>query len=300
MTTEFLVIGEALIDIVERPDGTSDEHVGGSPANVALGLARLGHSTALACALGNDARGQRIGGLLGAEGIDLGASHGSILVTSTAHARLDESGAANYTFDLDWVFDADTLDITPTHVHTGSIAAQLDPGADHVLDYLRSVRESASISFDPNVRPDLMHDVTAARARVEDIVALSDVVKASDEDLEFLYPGVPVEQVLADWAASGPAIVIATLGPHGALAHTAAGLRDMPIGTVHVVDTVGAGDSYMAGLLSGLMELGLLGAQGRGALHEADVSLALDRARRASVITVGGAGADLPRLPELQ
>ncbi|MYM18775.1 carbohydrate kinase [Brevibacterium sp. 5221] len=305
MDPRFLVIGEALIDIVETADGARAEHPGGSPANVALGLGRLGHRVELACALGADVRAERIAAHLAASGVGLGASLGAIARTSTAHARLNAAGAADYAFDLEWRFDAVAAPAAD-HLHTGSLAAQLAPGADAVLALLRARRDAASISFDPNIRPDLLADRAAARARCEEIVALADVVKASDEDLAHLYPGVPVDRALADWAGRGPVLAIATLGARGALACLPGGEPTaLPARPVAVADTVGAGDSFMAGLLSGLADAGLLGVGGGGLRKPAGASAAgaftaaLGRATVCAALTVARAGADLPTRSQL-
>jgi fructokinase len=300
-----LVIGESLIDIVHRPDGSTREHVGGSPANVAVGLARLGHEVTLATKIGDDERGTRIATRLDEEGVAL--TEGSIgeRPTSVATSTLDETGAAAYTFDLAWELSEDQPLEGLAHVHTGSIAATLEPGASVVLSTLQSARPSATISYDPNARPSLMGDPHEVRAKIEQLVGLSDVVKASDEDIAWLYDGAPLPDILRLWGLLGPALVVVTRAEKGAvIGLTITGevtSVDAPI--VEVMDTVGAGDSFMAGLLSGLLEASLLGGiQARKRLRSAslaDVRPAVDRALACAAITVSRAGAAPPYLADL-
>jgi len=300
-----LVIGESLIDIVHRPDGSTREHVGGSPANVAVGLARLGHDVTLATMIGDDERGTRIATRLEEEGIAL--TEGSIgeRPTSVATSTLDETGAAAYTFDLTWELNEYQPLEGLAHVHTGSIAATLEPGASAVLSTLQSARPSATISYDPNARPSLMGDPHEVRAKIEQLIGLSDVVKASDEDIAWLYDGAPLPDILRLWGLLGPALVVVTRAEKGAvIGLTITGeLTSVDAPIVEVMDTVGAGDSFMAGLLSGLLEASLLGGiQARERLRSAslaDVRPAVDRALACASITVSRAGAAPPYLADL-
>ena len=300
-----LVIGESLIDIVHRPDGSTREHVGGSPANVAVGLARLGHEVTLATKIGDDERGTRIATRLDEEGVAL--TEGSIgeRPTSVATSTLDETGAAAYTFDLTWELSEDQPLEGLAHVHTGSIAATLEPGASVVLSTLQSARPSATISYDPNARPSLMGDPHGVRAKIEQLIGLSDVVKASDEDIAWLYDGAPLPDILRLWGLLGPALVVVTRAEKGAvIGLTITGeLTSVDAPIVEVMDTVGAGDSFMAGLLSGLLEASLLGGiQARERLRSAslaDVRPAVERALACAAITVSRAGAAPPYLADL-
>lgn len=304
MSTPVTVVGEALIDIVISPDGRTAEHVGGSPANVAVGLARLGHDTALITHIGADERGERIASQLGAEGVRLSSGSRSADRTSTATATLDEAGAATYDFDLDWRLDG-TVDVAEGgHLHTGSIAATLPPGAAIVRRIIESARGGSTVSYDPNVRPSLMRDPATARAAIEEIVALADVVKASDEDLQWLYPGAPLIDVMRTWTELGPRICVVTRGADHILALLGSELHEISAKGVSVVDTVGAGDSFMAGLLSGLLDAGLLGgpdsrAQLLAATSE-QILTAVARGIACSAITVSRAGANLPTRRDLE
>jgi fructokinase len=305
MGTRTLVIGESLIDLVQRPDGSTQEHVGGSPANVAVGLARLGHDITFATRIGDDERGTRIARHLASEGVSL--TDGSVggRPTSVATSTLDATGAAAYSFDLAWELTEGRPPAGLTHVHTGSIAATLEPGASAVLTTLQSARPSATISYDPNARPSMMGDPHEVRAKIEQLIGLSDVVKASDEDIAWLYEAAPLSDVLRLWGQLGPALMVLTRGDNGAVIGLSitGELTAVDAPVVEVVDTVGAGDSFMAGLLSGLLDAGLLGGiQARARLRSAslaDVRPAVDRALACAAITVSRAGANPPHLAEL-
>jgi fructokinase len=300
-----LVVGESLIDVIVHADGSSQEHVGGSPANVAIGLARLGHDITFATLVGDDERGARIVSHLERERISLTEGSVGSRRTSVATSTLDATSAAAYSFDLAW-----ELPELPhlggfTHVHTGSLAATLEPGASAVLSTIQSARPVATISYDPNVRPSLMGDTHEVRAKIEQLIGLSDVIKASDEDIAWLYDGAPVSDVLCLWGRLGPTLTVVTRGGSGAVIglSTTGELTSIEAPVVEVVDTVGAGDSFMAGLLSGLLEAGLLGGvqareQLRSASH-AEVRPAVDRALACAAITVSRAGANPPHLAEL-
>ncbi|MFC7487602.1 PfkB family carbohydrate kinase [Knoellia sp. CPCC 206453] len=301
----ILVVGETLVDIVHTPDGAVAEHVGGSPANVAMGIARLGHTTVLATTLGDDAHGTRCEEQITSHGVAIENLDTGSHPTSTAIATIDDSGAAEYDFDLHWdlrpVADLDTF----AHVHTGSIAATLTPGAAVVTQTLVDARERATISYDPNVRPTIMGSVDEVRARVEELIALSDVVKASEDDIDWLYAGESLPDVMAAWGRLGPGLVVITRGGDGVTYRaTATGeIADAPARVDEVADTVGAGDSFMAGLVSGLLDAGLLGdTDARQRLSTATleaVAGSVSRAMATSAITVGHAGAYAPTREEI-
>jgi fructokinase len=298
-----LVVGEALVDIVVSAHGVVREHVGGSPANVAIGLARLGHRLELATYIGADERGDRVRAHLERDGVRLAQGSVSAPRTPTATATLDDGGVATYTFDLAWDLPATLGPGEATHVHVGSIATALEPGATQVSRIVSQSRQQATVSFDPNLRPAILGSPDPHRPGVEALVGLSDVVKASDEDLAWMYAGTPVDEVLHRFAALGPALVVCTLGGHGARALVGGELFTMPPRQVEVVDTVGAGDSFMGALISGLLDAGLLARRdGRAALAGADegaVRPALERAIQVAAITCSRAGADPPYRREL-
>jgi fructokinase len=305
VTPRLLVVGEALVDIVALPSGKRAEHVGGSPANVAMGLARLGHDVDFAGWLGRDERGDRIVDHLTDHGVHVVPESFGDDPTSTAVATLDDDGAASYEFDLHWALPGIALPEGTGHVHTGSIATVLLPGAASVTAALEAVRSVGTVSYDPNIRPSIMGDLDPVRARVEELVALSDVVKASEDDLELLYAGQSPEQVMATWVSLGAGVAVVTLGADGVVYRVAASPDVARAGTLadRVVDTVGAGDSFMAGLVSGLVVAGLLGDPGaRDRLRSAtldEVRPAIERGLATSAVTVSRAGAYAPALDEL-
>lgn len=300
-----LVIGEALIDAVTSSGGASEEHVGGSPANVAIGLAALDHPVALATWIATDEHGNWIAEHCRERGVELTAGSQGAPFTSVAHATLDEQGAATYRFDLEWQLAAVPGLREFGHVHTGSIAAVLEPGGSAVRDTLRVARSTATISYDPNARPTLMGDPQHARRLIEECISLADVVKVSDEDIAWLRPEEELDDVVADWATLGPALVVVTRGAQGATATlTRSGeTHHTSVPPVTVVDTVGAGDSFMAGLVSGLLDAGLAGGpEARNRLRAATIGAvvpALERAVATSRLTVARPGAHAPTRTDL-
>ena len=309
MSESALIIGEALVDVVKRPDGTVETHPGGSPLNVAIGLGRLGRDAGLLTWLGNDEHGALVRAHVATSSVTLLEGSTGAERTSVAAATLDATGAATYDFDLDWRVPAEaTAPVGAIVAHTGSIAAVLEPGASGVLRLIRDVRAHATVTYDPNARPTLMGNPADARVTIESLVALADVVKVSDEDLEWLLTGgqadaAAVDALARDWATRGPAFVVVTRGGEGASAFTADG-RELSITAprVEVADTVGAGDSFMGGLIDGLWSAGLLGAERREALRSIPdevLTHILDRCARIAGITVSRPGANPPGRAEL-
>ncbi|PCG87494.1 carbohydrate kinase [Streptomyces sp. WZ.A104] len=299
---ELLVIGECVADIVRLPGEADVVHPGGSPANVAYGLARLGHDATLLTQLGPDAHGRLIRDHLAAAGVGV-RTDGSTGPTPTAAVTLDADGHATYTFAIGWTLGPVALERPPVHVHTGSIASVVEPGAATVLAGVESLRAGATVSYDPNVRAELMGEHAPAVARVERCVALSDVVKASDEDLAWLYPGEEAERIAERWLAAGPALVLVTRGGAGAFAVFDGGRASAEALPVTVVDTVGAGDAFMSGTLHALARHGLLGAAGRAGLHAVGRDIVTDvlgRATASAAVTVSRAGASPPDAVELR
>lgn len=299
---DVLVIGEALVDIVSAPGQPAVEHPGGSPANVALGLGRLGVSTRLLTRIGSDERGRLIRGHLEASGVQLVDGSVTAEATSTATAHLDPAGIASYEFDLRWTLPATADTNAARAVHTGSIAATLSPGGDDVLRLIEAVGQRSLVSYDPNARPALMGDPHTALERIERIVRASDVVKVSDEDLEWLLPGVDPLQVAETWRASGPALVVLTRGSKGAVGVLASGVVEVAAPKIVVADTVGAGDALMAGLLDGLDGAGLLRPDRVEDLRKTspgDFAPLLTHAVRIAALTCTRPGANPPTREEL-
>lgn len=296
-----LVVGEALMDVVTSA-GDSREHPGGSPMNVSYGLARLDQPVTFLTRIGQDARGRVIHAHLASAGVNVIPGLLANESTSSATAVIDEDGSAKYVFDVKWALPAHPALPHFEHLHFGSISAFLEPGALSVEALAQGSSEISTISYDPNIRPQFLESHPRAVQSVERHVALSDIVKASDEDLEWLYPGEDVAVVASRWLALGPAVVVVTLGVGGSFVETPQGSVHVAGRTVVVADTIGAGDSFMSGLIAGLAERTLLGAANRQALRDAPIGVIRDLVETATVcagITVSRAGAQPPTSSEL-
>lgn len=302
MSGRTVVVGESVLDIVETRAGVRSMHAGGSPANVAVGLARLQRSTTFITELARDQGGRHILDSLSLSGVRTIVS--PVERTPSASAVIRPDGTAEYDFDIAWTLNAEhaaEIDAAD-HVHVGSIASHLPPGADAVVALLARARRRATISYDPNVRPSLVGERHEVVNRTESCIGLSDVVKASDEDIAWLYPDMVLEDVLHHWARLGAHLCIATLGSEGSLAVVGDQIMRVAPIPVEVVDTVGAGDSFMAAVIDGLWSLGLAGLDARTRLASAtasQVAATIERAARAAAITVSRAGANPPTLREL-
>ena len=302
----FMVVGEALLDLVADSTGRQfTAHPGGSPANVAVGLARLGTSVTLHTQLGDDFAGRMIERHLRDNGVVVDRLPADTAATSLALAALDSDGSAQYDFRIAWdITDFPTIDSRCRCLHTGSIAAALDPGAALIDGLLVRERErnAVIISYDPNIRPSLVRNRDSARTRVEHHIRHSDVVKASVEDVRWLYPDRHPEAVAKEWLKLGPALVVITAGAEGAFAVNDAAMVRADAETVPVVDTVGAGDAFTASLLETLHTIGMLHPRQRNDLATLDtttLNAALMRANRAAAITCSRPGADPPTPAEL-
>ena len=286
------VAGESLVDVVH--DGRTREVPGGSPANVALGLARLGTPVEFATWLGDDARGHRIADHLRASGVQVVDDAFGATRTSSAVVRLAPDGQPTYEFDIEW--DLPDLPRTPRWLHVGSISAFLEPGAGKVSELARrTAADGGTVSFDPNIRPALLGRPADGRRTFERLAAVADVVKLSDEDAGWLYPGLGADAVLDRLLEIGVELAALTTGAAGSIVTTATERVTVPGGRVDVVDTVGAGDSYMATLIWQLQTRGAaVGPISRDSLRE------LGRlSTRAAAITVARRGADLPTRDDL-
>jgi fructokinase len=307
----FAVIGEALIDMVQPEPGLMFEaQPGGGPLNIAVGLRRLGHETAFLGRVSTRALGDLVRGHIEGNGLDVGTCVMTDDQTTLAFAALDEQGKASYDFYVqqtaDWGWTDEELSALPDDcraVHTGSLAAFLLPGADAILRLWHRCRAEGErlLSLDPNVRPDLVGPRVDAVSRLERLVATSHVVKASDDDVAWLYPQRSLEEVLDHWAGLGPELVVITAGASGCLARRPGGPPLRAAGhSVDVADTIGAGDAFASGLLSGIADAGALSPGAVAALSDADVADVLDRAVLVSAMTCRRSGADPPTREEYE
>lgn len=300
-----VIIGESLIDVTCRADGTVSETPGGGPFNIAVGVSRLAVSTSLLTSIGTDARGHMLVERLRGDGVN-GFFHG-VPETSVARAQLDLNGIASYEFDIDGSFELtpemwralDSADV----VHTGSIAAHYGAGAATVLEAFTTRRGKSLATYDPNCRPSITPDAQIACRQAESFVAASDMVKASDEDMEWLYPGVPIAEVARHWLMLGANLVVVTRGADGLWGITSRGVEvTVSASSTQLVDTIGAGDSAMAALIAGAIQRGAVEERARTVLSSLtadDLRGMLEEAALAAGITCSRAGANPPTAAEL-
>lgn len=297
-----LVVGEALVDVVHRADGSVTEFAGGSAANVAVALSRLERPIRFATAFADDPYGAMLRAHLDRAGVRLASDPAAISRTSSARATIGQDGSASYVFDIDWQLNPVELETPPLAVHTCSLGAVLRPGCDDVVALLDRHRTTATITYDINARPSITGTGAEVVAQVERVAALADVVRASDEDLEALYPDRSLAESAHALRALGPAAVVVTRGGEGALWVADAGQGEVASATVTVADTIGAGDTFGAALIDGLWSRGLLGAGSRERLRRLPASEwegVLAYAARAAAVTVSRPGADPPYRHEL-
>ncbi|WP_416417834.1 carbohydrate kinase family protein [Paenarthrobacter aromaticivorans] len=289
---DVVVVGEALIDIVESSDGQI-EYPGGSPANVAYGLGRLDVKAGLLTAIGRDERGDAIAAHLQGAGVVLLPGSKSQGKTATATARIAADGSAEYTFEIDWALAPLALPYAPRILHTGSIATFLEPGASVVRSLLEQAQGGCMITYDPNIRVDLLGSHHEALSRFEELVPLTDVVKMSAHDARWLYPGKEFEDTANHLLALGTGLAVVTQGSSGSLMATRHIQLTVPAIPSNVADTIGAGDSYMSALIMGLL---LRGSDG---LAPTVLERIGTTASMAASITVGRPGANPPTHREL-
>jgi fructokinase len=290
---DVVVVGEALIDVVTSPEGTN-EYPGGSPANVAYGLGRLGINTGLLTAIGDDERGAAIERHLHSAGVTLLPGSYCLGRTASATATLARDGSASYDFDITWALEPVAPAYVPKVLHTGSIATFLAPGADAVKALLQQCRHECTITYDPNIRPALLGSHAEAKSIFEDLVHLTDVVKLSDEDAQWLYPRKDLADTAAHLLGLGAGLAVITRGSQGSLLATAETQLNIPSVTSGVADTIGAGDSYMSALILGLL------TRGTDGLAPAVLEQLGRTASMAAAITVRRPGANPPTLQELR
>ncbi len=303
----ILISGEALIDLIPDPEkaGAYDAVLGGSPYNVAIGLSRLGSQAAFVSRLSTDGNGDALAAALADNGVDLSFVLRDERPTTLAFVmRGTAKTGSRYAFYLDatsfdgpWPFP-ETWPATARHLHVGSISAVDPRHGDRVVAQLQAARSYATISYDPNIRPLVTPNREAVAALVERQASLAHVVKASEEDLQWLYPGRSVEESLASLATSGPRFCVVTLGERGALAMLGAERIAIPAPHVEVVDTVGAGDSFMSALLSAMdRDLALGGSS--ASPDRASLERWLTFAACASAITCTRKGSNPPTRAEV-
>lgn len=248
-----LVVGESLVDVFATRSAPVVEAPGGSPLNVAVTLGRMGTPVSFLTALGDDDFGAALRRHLTESRVDI--EPGPVLSrTSSAVAHVGDDGAATYDFDIAWP-DLGALELhCSAIVHTGSIAFFCAPGATSVHRLLREAHGSGALTtLDPNIRPALIGDRAAAVQQLEASLPWVDVLKLSDEDASWLYPGMDHLAVASLLLEAGPSLVALTTGSDGASLHTRRAHVHVPAPRTTVVDTVGAGDAWMGALIHGLV-----------------------------------------------
>jgi fructokinase len=290
------VCGEVLIDVL--PSGPV---VGGGPANTAKALARLGHDVHFIDGISSDAYGQSARSELLNDSVNLDLALASDKPMCTATVTLDAAGGASYEFLIDGTatFDfaaswlPDPYRYQPQVLHIGTLVTVIEPGASALYDWAMQVAELAPIVFDPNIRPSVMPDRDLYEAAVEKWAALSAVIKVSDDDLAWLFPGQAIEDVANRWISDGAFLVVVTQGANGLMGYTSEGRVEVPGVKVDVVDTVGAGDTVGAIIVEAMLAHGLV--ELRGDLLRS----VLSRAAAAAAITCSRKGAQPPYKHEL-
>ncbi len=297
----IVVAGEALIDLVIRPDGSVAAALGGGPFNVARTIARLGGEVSFLGAVSDDRFGSMLAAQLLADGVSPAATVHSERPTTLAAAELDEHGSATYRF---YITDtsAPSLDHIPSAtrsaqtVHIGTLGLVLEPMATTLIDFLGTLAPDVLVMTDPNCRSRVITDRASYLARLMEVYRCSHVVKISTDDAEYLAPGGDPLDVAATIAAAGVHVVLLTAGKDATYVVTSGETTSLPTPSVQVADTIGAGDSFCGGFLAWWRGNGL------GVAELADHSLVVQAARAAqavSAFTVTQVGANPPRRDQL-
>jgi len=309
-----IVVGEALVDVTLAGAPSAQgalamtARAGGSPANVAVGLARLGVAASFAGRISRDPLGAFLRGQLARSGVDTALCVDAPEPATVAIVGVDDAGGAAYSFHVegtaDWQWQPAELPANESGaaVHTGSLAIALEPGASVIADWVARQRAGGEVlvSLDPNVRPALVLDLPGYRRRLEGLVAQAHLVKVSDEDLAALEPSAEPLELARAWAALGPELVVVTHGAGGSTALRPGGEAvHCDAVAVAVLDTIGAGDAFTAGLLAFLAGRGALRVGVGEVLDSAALLDALAFAGRVAAITCTRAGADPPWRAEL-
>jgi len=306
----FLVCGEALMDVFAEQETSAgvvlDARVGGSPFNVAIGLARLGQPVAFFGGLSKGFLGDRLRKALTAEHVDVGFSPLVDAPTTLGLVGLAADGSASYAFYgtgcADRMVNADDLPDLGDDIralHFGSYATVVEPVASAQRLLVERERERRLIAYDPNLRLNVEPDLERWKEMMAWMGGRAHIIKVSSEDLQLAFPGVPIHEVAAGWLRSGCRLVVITRGGGGAIAFNGRDEISVEARQVDVVDTVGAGDTFQAALLTWLAERELLSIDAVASLDVDQLRTALDFAVTAASITCTRRGADLPRRGEL-
>ena len=306
----FVVAGEALMDVftgATTPTGIAlDARIGGSPLNVAFGLARMGQAVAFLGGISSGELGGRLVDALRAEGVSLDAVHRSAAPTTLSLVGVDAKGVPEYAFygagAADRTLPLSALARMPAAarlLHVGSYTMVVGETAATQRALVERVHGRMVVSYDPNLRLNVEPSLQVWRDTLEWMLPHTDVLKLSDEDLGLLYPGIDPAAFAADCLGKGAGLVALTRGGKGAFAWHASGVVEVPPVHVDVIDTVGAGDTFQAALLARLDELGVLTPAGVRGMDAETLLDAMRFAAQAAAITCSRRGADLPRRAEM-
>ena len=305
----ILSTGEALFDMIQKPGERLIEPViGGSTLNVALGLARLGRKTGYLTKLSTDFFGTMLWDFLVRENIDTSfVTRAPATQTTLAFAFLSADGHADYSFYAEGAADRSMtagdlpqgLPADLKAVHFGSISLALEPTATTLADYLVRIASDRFISLDPNIRASLIADKAAWRNRFDRLLAHADFVKASIEDVAWIYGTADAAETAKAWSLAGPSVAVVTDGGEGATVAVRGEAVFVPAHAVKVIDTVGAGDTFQAAYLARLDELGLLDKRAIRGIELAKAVEVAHFAVAAAAITCTRRGADLPHRGEV-
>lgn len=307
----ILVCGEALYDVFvadETAGGFAlDARIGGSALNVATGLARLGHPVKLVTGVSTDRFGERLIASMESEGIGTDALKRTDAPSTLALVSTGASGSPAYRFYGEGAADRqmEVRDLPPLDgVETivfGCFSMLTQPTGDAFLTFAQQARSSAHpplIVLDPNVRLAVEPDVEVWRDRIGRFARFADIVKVSREDLAAIY-GAQADLAIDEWLSGGVRAVVVTDGANGSMLLDRNGTAHAAATEVSVVDTVGAGDSYLAALLAALFDLGLFSVSAFAGRPPDSAARILAFATAAAATTCSRRGADLPRRPDL-
>ena len=300
MSDQVWVAGEVLIDLI--PNG--DQYfavVGGGPANTAKALAKLGVKTYFIDGISTDKYGQMAKTELLSANVLLDYAQFSNKPTCTAKVTLSSSVSPSYefvtddtaTFDFSDIWLPDPQRLKPSLLHVGTLATVIEPGASVLFKWAQNVAQVSPIVFDPNIRPAVLGYRDGYVKRVEKWVAISSTVKVSDEDLNWLYPGKEIDEIVNNWIEVGVQLIVVTLGNKGITAYRKNEQISIDAVKVVVVDTVGAGDTVGAVLVEAIVDNGLDRLTGEV------LKTMLKRAVKAAAITVSRTGANPPSKDEI-
>jgi len=306
----FLSCGEALYDLFLSAEADSsvtfDARIGGSPFNVAVGLSRLGRGAALFTGISSDPLGRRLEQTLKKEGVKTDYLVRKQNPTTLALVTLGSGGIPHYSFYGHDAADSSVAETdlpefprSVTAIHFGSYSLVVEPTGSSLLRLARRHHDGRLVSFDPNLRLNVEPDLGKWRKRAEAFTEIADLIKVSDEDLELLFPGDEIESSIHRWNSRGVHLIVVTRGDGGALVSLRGEVFETTGRQVEVMDTVGAGDSFQAGLLCGLDELGKATKSGLSRISLDECRQVVDFATAAAAITCTRRGADLPLRSEL-